>query len=769
MEKQKTLAKVVRRPFFYPTLIVVLCILLAEYFEWDLPFHRSQLKEFENQGVTMQGTVEKALPSRRNQRYVLRILNMEDDKGRYECSEKILLTTLYKSDFEPGDRLTFQSKLKSFEENTNDGLFNPKLYFRSQGLHMRAVLKEGDLLSQRRMPGISDILRAKFRNFVIRHTGEILPDEDAKFIQAIILAENSLPEDGLQKEFRRLGLAHLLCVSGLHVGILLTGILFFMKRLCIPPRLSAVTAGLLTWIYAFLLGFPIPVLRAAIMATLYLIAFQIREPYDMENACWFSALFILIFHPYQLFSVGFQLSFIATLSIALLYRPFSELLYPLKRGKAPAALLCAVQAGTLPFTLYYFNYFNPWSFLANLLIAPLFTVVLWLSFGGLAVAGLSVTLALVPGFFLHRTLRFLTAVLHLLDDFSLGAQNVASPTLFLFVLYYAALGLFFFLHRRPPTDQKIIRIALLFLLLLLSEQGVRWFEGRNDLTVTLIDVGQGDAILISSEGKNILLDTGGSPLSKDVIPRSITVPFLKKRGIDRLDALFLSHYDEDHAAGVPALTEEFSIDFCLVPYDSDSEYYRLLQDAGIRLQLSVPGAEWKLTDHTRFLCLDPYGIQVPRELRKGNLSSVLVLEHFRQKMLFTGDMEREQELGILEKIPDVDVLKVGHHGSKTSTTDELLKKSLPELAVISVGRNNSYGHPSDEVLHRLEQAKISVLRTDLNGEIRLCFNEHGIRYSDFRSRNKVDLSSLFIPAFFIGIFCLEVKNYCRLQEAQHGL
>lgn len=769
MEKQKTVAKVMRRPFLYLTFFLIAVILFADFLEWPLPFHRSQLSDWSNRPSTLEGTVKRKMSSRKNERYIVELSRVHCEGMTRKTSEKILLTTLFPSKLEPGDHVVFKGKLNPFEENTNDGLFNPKKFYRSHDLTLRTMIREENLLSRQSEPTLSDRFRSRFRNHVVKTAESMLSFEDVSLIQSILLADDSLLDEELRNGFRRLGLAHLLCVSGLHVGILLAGVLFIMKLFGISPRISYPLTGGILVLYAFLLNFPTPVLRATLMAILYLVAFQIREPYDMENACWFSAFVILLFRPYQLYAVGFQLSFAATLSIAYLYRPLRELCYPLKALKGPIALLLAVQAGTFPLALYYFNYFNPWAWLANLFFTPFFTGILWLAFLGVFVGFFSSAAILIPGFFLHLSLKMFTAFLHILEEISVGAEYLASPTPYLFLLYYGFLGLFFVFRRRHKKDVTMAIVAILFLILLLTEQGILYIQEREDLTVTIIDIGQGDAILIEAGGKNVLLDTGGSPFSKDAIPRAVTVPFLKKRGIDRLDALFLSHYDEDHAAGVPALMENFRIDFCLVPYESESKYYKLLRDSEIPIEITVEGTEWKLADHTSIRCLGPDGTRLPRELRRGNVSSVLVLEHFDQKMLFTGDMEREQELGVVGLLPDVDVLKVGHHGSKTSTGKELLEASEPEIAVISVGRENPYGHPSEEVLSRLRDRNIRVLRTDQSGEIILRFHGESIVISDVHSRKGMDIMQILLTLPFLGILIFEGKIYSRLKEESHGL
>lgn len=247
----------------------------------------------------------------------------------------------------------------------------------------------------------------------------------------------------------------------------------------------------------------------------------------------------------------------------------------------------------------------------------------------------------------------------------------------------------------------------------------------NSLTIEFIDVGQGDSILIRGKEGNYLIDTGGDIFGQFHVGENILLPYLEKQGIFKLKGVFISHFDMDHCGSLPYLMDNIDIENLYIGYvDEGNELYRLIKDKATEKRIPIyilkKGEFLKLASNTHALVVGPDKglLDVPK--REGNdLSLVLLIKHLDKKILFTGDIEREGERNVVESLKTtVDLLKVPHHGSNTSSSVEFLEKLKPKAAVISVGRNNMFGHPHGEVIKRYEENNINLYRTDKLGLIR---------------------------------------------------
>ncbi len=511
--------------------------------------------------------------------------------------------------------------------------------------------------------------------------------------------------------FTSTGLVHILSVSGSHVALLL-GATFWLLRFFLPAGEAAFAAALTALFYGFVCGFSAPVVRSLLMGWLALGSLYGEREGDALAALSLAAGGLLLYQPSLLYDISFQLSFSATAGLVIFSRPLRLRLQAWLPDRAAGLLAVTIgaQAGSLPFLGWYFKTVSIASLPANLLAGPLLEGVLLL---GLAAA-------FSGGFWLAagKTLFVLAALvlnLAVLLIETLAAMPCAVLQLPPFAP--AAAALYFLLLSVPwwTTLKAAAKGRAAFVLAALLAAVLFW-QPSPALEVHIIDVGQGDAVLIKTpKGGSALFDAGPGELNGDV-GRRVVVPYLRHQGIIQLDYLIFSHGHDDHAGGGAAVAQEIGAKQLLLPQGETSE-------ALLRTKRSNPGGvvflqkdlRWQL-DGVDFAVLTP-----GQNGASGNEGSAVIrLEYGACSFLLTGDLEGAAEAALISEARGQlksTVLKVGHHGAQRATTAALLEAVRPAYALISVGAGNSYGHPGRETLERLRQSGAKVYRTDLDGAV----------------------------------------------------
>lgn len=565
------------------------------------------------------------------------------------------------------------------------------------------------------------------RRLLPRHAG---------LAEALLLAHKGAIDMEQRDRFAAAGLAHLLAISGLHVG-LIAGVLLLLGRvLRAPPALTGALAVALTGAYVLFLGAPHAAARAALQIGLVLGSRLGQRPADPYSLLATAALALLAFDPHAILDPGFQLSFAGVAGILALRRRLLEAI-PIRRGKAireSLATSIAATVATSPITVLHFGQIAPIGIVANLVAIPI---------TGFAVPALALALGVgaiaePAGRFLAGAAEFLLGVL---DASAKMAAAVPAGHLLVprdQVLGWAIAALLGALtagrlaHRRPTAGRgirtNVRRIAAtsaaLALLIAWPTLATRLHDGA--LEIHVIDVGQGDAIAIRSPaGRWLLVDAGPRGQRYDA-GRARVVPFLLRHGARRLEALILTHPDADHIGGAAAVIDALPLGAIVDPGvpTGKSLYLELLRGAERK------GIRWIAARAGRQLDLDGVAIHLlhPREPpldgsgAANEVSVAFRLEYGRFRALFLGDAPAAVEEALVARdgrALEADVLKVAHHGSATSTSEALLSAAAPRIALVSVGRGNRYGHPDPDVLARLDRHGVQVLRTDRVGTITL--------------------------------------------------
>ncbi|MDO5302083.1 MAG: DNA internalization-related competence protein ComEC/Rec2 [Tissierellia bacterium] len=503
--------------------------------------------------------------------------------------------------------------------------------------------------------------------------------------------------------YESLDLIHLLSISGLHLGVILLLLEEIFRRLTLPYTPGRVLLFFLLLSYLFLAGFPVGGMRILLSLSFRQLALLLGYRPNGHYALGFSATVLLILWPFTALRRGFLFSYGAALALIQLRAPLASLLFsregPLSRSLSSSL---AISLGNLPLLLESQGGFSLVGILANTVMIPIYTAILVL---GILLLPLASVPLLGPGLgiaadgLVGLSAQLVGALAQAAWKFPLGAMAPFPALLYLAALYLLP-GLVSDFSRNMGRLLILQGLISLALLLTLGPGLLPAFQ------VTQLYVGQGDCAHIAQGGYNFLVDTGGSPFGGQPT-QTYVLPYLKAQGIHQLDAVFISHFDEDHMGGLGELLEEIKVKRIIAAAPPAGERPPQLPQKIHYLEEFY----WEAEGFSLRSIPHPLG-------REENDRSQILLWTFPQgSFLFTGDLSREAEDEILW--PRATVLKVGHHGSKTSTGPQLLREVDPQLALISAGVGNAYGHPHREVTEALRKRGIPTLSTQQLGAIHI--------------------------------------------------
>lgn len=547
------------------------------------------------------------------------------------------------------------------------------------------------------------------------------------FLYAILTGQTSELSEQSKANLRASGLAHLWAVSGLHTGFVLLLILFLLRLLRFRAGWQLVILMVSLYLFAAFTGFKPPVVRASIMAAWMSAAYLLGRRKSWLAALSSAALFSLLINPATLFDPSFQLSFAAVTSLFAFNGKIAALIegIPLKLKSLLSASI-SVQILTLPLLAYYFGEIPVFAVLANLVVIPLTAIAFYLTILGLIAKATGIKILLALPTLLSA---FILKIAAFFNSFSLSTL-VLTPVFVVVLLISLAFLAFLF-----KKNRRSIKFSYLFLSVLLLIAVELWWPAADSviagrkLTVEFLDVGQGDASLITGpERQTILIDGGPKPykIQQDLI----------KRKVKLLDLVVPSHADADHMAGLPTVLRNFKVRAVLDNgYPKASFLYRefksIIRAKKIRYILARRNDEITIGSLKLQILNPPEGFIRGSNSDDNENSIVLRINYSGTSFLFTGDLGFEGERNLIKLGPiQSTVLKVGHHGSAYSTSSQFLKEVQPGVAVISAGAGNNYGHPAPILLRRLGYSHAKIYRTDLSSDIRMVANKAGLQVYD---------------------------------------
>ncbi|MCX6138680.1 MAG: DNA internalization-related competence protein ComEC/Rec2 [Ignavibacteriales bacterium] len=656
-----------------------------------------------------------------------------------------------------GSVLRFNGTLEMPPAEHNPGEFSYKDYLALNGIYATihvSGFESVDCVGQHTPSWIFSQAVFPAKHFVQRVVNEGMQGDAASFLTGLLLGDRTSISPEIKNAFVNTGVVHVLAVSGSHV-VLVVAIMYAIAGLIRLPnswKIIFTIAGI--YFYMLLTGSAPSIVRACLMAMSMLLAKLFQERINVYNALGISAVIILLYDTHQFFDVGCQLSFGAVFSMAYFLPKLNELIKKIPERWEEIkgveyilqlfAVSLAAQIGTIPFTAHYFGKVSLVSLLANLVVVPLAGFNVTIGFASVLVSILSSWAgsainevnALIIWFVLKFVMLANAVPYASIESAVFGIRE----TLF----YSAGIAFLFSMGNETQSRKVFIAAAAIAEFFFLEYAFTPADNSSSILRVTFIDVGQGDAALIECPaGEKILVDAGPRTPTIDAGEKTI-VPLLRKRGISRLDALVLTHPDGDHLGGVPSVLRRLDVQTVIDAGQlSGSALYKeyLGLCRGRKTHAARAGEELLSIANVRFYVFHPTddfidsdssdGIEAPN-----NSSVVFKLVYGRTSLLFVGDVELPAEKSMVGKYGNLlraDVLKAGHHGSRTSSSEQFVSIVKPSTVIVSVGKFNKFKHPSKKVLERFRACGSVIRRTDNEGAIIL--ESDGIQIRNVRWRN----------------------------------
>ncbi|MFA5839797.1 MAG: DNA internalization-related competence protein ComEC/Rec2 [Candidatus Margulisiibacteriota bacterium] len=601
---------------------------------------------------------------------------------------------------EYGDIIQIQGCLEPIEGLNNPGLLSFSDYLENQGIYCQLKTASFPIVLQynRGNPLICFSQKISKRLMIIPQ--KTLPPYYATLQNSIILGTQAAKAPPEMKEaYKRAGVAHLLVVSGMQVALIVGICMYVFRSIGVALLVNVLITSVINVLFVLMTGAGASILRAALMVEIMLLGKLFEREGEIYTTMSLSLLILLMIDPRSLFDIGLQLSYAATWSL-IYAAPVMQEKLAIFLPKAITSLFGAALApmlATIPITLYCFGQFPVIGLLTNILLLPWINCVVILGFVAYLVGLICLPLAEVVNSANLLLLIISDWIVNVLAKVPFAQIFFPAPKYPIIIAYYLGLVAFIEVLRKGsfPKFSYFRKLISVLILVAIFFWNFALSDEAGDLLITVLDVGQGDAILIESPaGKKMLIDGGPEHMGEKVI-----IPFLQKKGVNRLDVALLSHAHDDHSLGIREVARKIAIG-AYISQHSVRVGEKVTLGGGVLGNILF----YKLNGE-----------------EDANCSIEFKLTYGRFSMLFTGDNEIVEEEEMLSRLPpsvfSATILKVGHHGSRTSSTDQFLGKVCPQVAIISCGRHNKFRHPHKITLDKFNKLGIKLYRTDLQGAI----------------------------------------------------
>lgn len=705
--------------------------------------------------------------------YKIKITESEDRKYKQYVGTSWLLNikksskTVENVSLEYGDLIDIKALFEEPHEARNYKGFDYKKYLKTKKIYGNITSEENiKILSHNNQNILNKIINSVSKN-IKNKIYSLLPAGTKEICVGILIGEREDISEQITEAFKESNLTHMLAVSGAHMSYVVLGISIVLKKL--GKRSQKIITILFLCFFVGLTKFTPSVERAGIMTIMSIIATLMYRQPDVYNNLACSGLIILIINPYTLLDIGFQLSYAGTIGIVLFDKKILKYIelktktvgYRVMLGRINKdefcnevkwkvikkaikfiinlfALTISANLMIIPVMMFNFNTISLTFWVSNIIAGPFIGIIMILGFIVYVVSIFSMNLANIIAMPLNILIQILLKIAEVCSKLPGSSIIVKTPNVVEIMSYYIIIfGCIFYrdiLNKfRIKKEIKYIVICILIINICL---GLIENIGIKNLRIYFVDVGQGDCTLIRTpHNKTVIIDGGGSEKDDgfDVGEKTV-LPYLLDRRIKKIDYMMISHFDSDHIGGLLYILENISVDNVIISkqgkMSANYNYFKnIIKGKKINVIMVKEGDRVHVDKNIYFDILFPEDTLINSNILNNN-SIVAKLHYNKVSMIFTGDIESIAEKQIINKYVGTKklkttILKVAHHGSKSSSIQSILNLMQPEIALIGVGSKNTFGHPNSGVLERLKNMETKIYRTDNNGEIEIEINSKG--------------------------------------------
>lgn len=692
-------------------------------------------------------------------KYVVKVI--ENKALKNSKNTKLILNVKKNEELTPGDIVFVQGNFEKGDVCRNYKGFNYRNYLKQNKIYGIVFAEK---ISKIKQVKDYNYFLFKIRNCLEGKIDELYQNDYSTFLKSLLIGNKSVLSEDIIYDFKSANISHILAISGLHISIILVGINFILEKIVTSKKTRNIILLFFLVLFLNLTGNSVSCMRACIMNILIILCSLFYKRNNFYISLFLSLFFIIIINPYNIFSVGMWLSYGGTIGIVLTYDFLYKVIFRNKSNKS-FVLSISAQIFIFPIMIYVFNYFSLTFFVSNIITSIFISYILAIGYASVFISFIFFPVSKFISYFEKAMIYIILKTANIIGQISLSKIYVTTPSFYFIILYYIVLFGFiiyfknhkfsmlriflskncdilqflkskFYSINKLLIKKRYLKNILVVSIILFLTIGV--YKIDFNLKIYFVDVAQGDCtFIITPYGKRILIDGGEGNSDKYDYGEKVVFPYLLDRGIKRIDYIIVSHADSDHIGGLIYVLENMNVENILIGVQSktSNQLEKLIEVANnknIKIEILEKDDIKDIDKSVKLEVLWPDKSNLIPENTLNNNSLVFKLKYNNFSILFTGDIEEiaEKELvnlykNNLSKLNST-IIKIAHHGSKSSSTENFINNVNPKIALIGVGKKNSFGHPNNEVIKRLEKSNIKIYRTDQMGEISIIINRKGI-------------------------------------------
>lgn len=716
----------------YKMLIIILTSIVVSNIQIktiNKKYEEAYLSFTENETLT--GIVESLEKSNEfNNTYIIKITR----PTKYTRMKLLLKTNKI---LEYGDKIEVKGNYEKADIQRNYKGFDYLQYLKTKKIYGILNCKDVKIISKDNKNDIESIVYGVNKK-AKENIKKIFDKKTANLLIGILIGDNKELDNNIIENFKNSGVYHILAISGTHISYIVIILELMINQLNIDKRIRKLILIIGIIFFTLVTNSGVSIIRAAMMTIMGIVANILYRKSDIINNIAISMLVLLVINPFTILDISFQLSYGGVIGIILLkksYENFFKRLVHIERVNKAISTILSAQTIIINILIYNYHTISLTFLISNLLISIIIGPIIMMGFIIVSVSFLSIKLAYIMAYIENILVNALVITANFFGTMKLSKIYVTTPSIIYIIGYYVLiLGLTVFKKKKYYYLIKYKKTIVLINIILIISMNIYKFQG---MRVYFIDVGQGDSTLIVTQSnKKILIDTGGRTKESGYdIGGQIVLPYLLNRKIKKLDYVMISHFDSDHCEALLTIMDGVKISNLIISKQVErtelfEKIIKKAREKYINIILVKKGNVIEIDKSVKLNILYPNEDLIFDDMNNNSIVAKLNYKEF--SILFTGDIEEKAERKIIElyqgtNILKSKVLKVAHHGSNTSTSEEFLNEVFPEIAIIGVGKNNKFGHPAKVTIERLSRIKTSIYRTDMDGEIIINYKKNKLR------------------------------------------